>query len=184
MNRLEIEQAITEHLDHIQAVVRKTLRKYGATLCESDAEDIDSNTVLCLLDGRMDTYKHRSAHGLKQWIGYIAMQRTIDCLRRLKNHQQLAEENEATEFGPIKGCENEAHVKHAIDSLILNESQLLMRARLKLAVASLSDNEQDIYAAVIEEDYSAASYSKNRGIEASATYTRRNRMIKNLRKVI
>jgi RNA polymerase sigma factor (sigma-70 family) len=186
MTRTEIEQAVTGNLSLIRGVVCKTLRKYGANLCSSDVEDIESNTVLCLLDGRMDNYRHTTEKKLQQWIGYIAMQRCIDYLRALKKNVPL--EHDGDDDSP-------SHLSREILSLahdgptpeaayLEREFQLERRARLQAAVDSLSSEEQHSYHSMADEDYTVRSYAEREGVKESTVHTRRHRLVKNLRKCI
>lgn len=183
MTRQEIEQAITANLGLIRGVVRKTLSKYGAKLCDSDKEDIDSNAVLCLLDGRMDKYNHTTESKLQQWIGYIAMQRTIDYLRAIKKNSPISEDaGEDDTSKEVRLLTSTTHTPAA--ELIDNEFQLARRARLRDAVSSLSEPDQQAYAAMIQDDYSTRAYATQEGIKESSVHTRRHRLIRNLRKVV
>lgn len=184
MTRIEIEQAVTDHLGLIRGVVIKTLKKYGAKLCEADVEDIESNTVLCLLEGRLGNYQHTTPRKLQQWIGYIAMQRCIDYLRALKKTVSLAQEPD--EDSPSKLAQEIKNLAHAdqdpLETLLETEFQTERRARLRTAVAALALEEQVAFTAMSEDGYSTRAYAQIEGIKESSVHTRRHRLLKNLRK--
>ena len=170
MTRQEIEQAVTDNLGLIRGVVIKTLRKYGAKLCQSDVEDIESSTVLCLLDGRLDNYNHTTDKKLQQWIGYIAMQRCVDYLRALKKTIPV-EGYDSDEDSPSKLiqevkalCTQDASPE---EQLIERESQTERRARLRAAVASLTQDDQVAFSAMSQDSYSTRAW--NRGFSRSGS---------------
>ncbi len=186
MTRIEIERAVTDNLGLIRGVICKTLQKYGAKLCSSDVEDIESNTVLCLLDGRLDKYNHTSEKKLQQWVGYIAMQRCIDYLRSLKRNVPL--EQDSDDDSPSKLAQEVKSLAHeSLDpraAYLEHEHQVVRRARLLAAVTSLSQDEQHAYRSMASEDYTTRSYAAREGIKESSVHTRRHRLIKNLRKCV
>lgn len=186
MTRIEIDRAVTGNLGLIKGVICKTLQKYGSKLCSSDVEDIESNTVLCLLDGRLNNYNHTTEKKLQQWIGYIAMQRCIDYLRSLKKNVPL--EQDSDDDSPSKLAQEVKSLAHESLSpeaaYLEREHQVERRARLQAAVASLSYDEQLAFEAMATEGYSTRSYAEREGIKESSVHTRRHRLIKNLRKCV
>jgi len=186
MTRQEIEQAITDHLGMIRPVVLKTMKKYTAHRCAADIDDIASATVLCLLDGRLDNYEHTTEKALKQWIGYITMQRTIDYLRALKKNTPLLHDSD--EDAPPRLAKEVMKLSQQgplPDQILLDaEFQLERRARLRAAVASLEVIDQRTFAAITSEGYTTSAYAAAEGIKVASVHTRRHRMINNLRKCI
>lgn len=186
MTRIEIEQAVTENLGLIRGVVCKTLQKYGARLCTADLEDIESNTVLCLLDGRLDNYRPTTAKKLQQWIGYIAMQRCVDYLRALKKNVPLQADGD--DDSPSKLVQEIKRLAHPSrtpeESLLAVELQRERRARLRAAVETLTQDEQHALAKMAADDYTTRGYAQQQGIRESSVHTRRHRLVKNLRRYI
>ena len=186
MTRIEIEQAVVDNLSLIRGVIVKTLKKYGAKLCAADVDDIESNTVLCLLEGRLDNYNHTTDSKLQTWIGYIAMQRCVDYLRALKkatSFQEESSDDEMTKTG--KEMANLTDGETPADEFLLNaEAQLDRRSRLRSAVLSLSEDDQDAFSAMAQDGYSVREYASRHGIKESSVHTRRHRLVKNIRKCI
>jgi RNA polymerase sigma factor (sigma-70 family) len=186
MERHQIEQAVTDNLGLIRGVIIKTLKKYGAKLCPSDVEDIESNTVLCLLDGRLDNYRQSTEKKMQQWIGYIAMQRCIDYLRGIKKNVSLHEEGD--DESPSKLVQEIKSISSPDDTpeqaYLYQEFQLARRARLRAAVATLSEDDQGTFRAMRADGYTTRSYAQAEGIKESSVHTRRHRLVKNLRKCL
>lgn len=175
MTPTEIGQTVAESLGLIHGVVCKTLNKYGAKLCQEDIEDIQSNTTLCLLDGRMDNYVPTNKKNLHQWIGYIAMQRCIDYLRALKRDEPLdqgGDDNALSKF------------THPADNPEVSYLKKEQRARLRAAVTSLTQEGQQTFAMIVADNCTTRDYAQQLGIKESTAYTRRHRLIKNLRKIV
>ena len=195
MTRIEMEQAVTGNLERIRGIIVKTLKKYGAKLCNADVDDIESNTVLCLLDGRLDSYVYTTDKKLQQWIGYIAMQRCVDYLRAIKMNLSFVEDQE-TWAGP-HGERKEKQSKASKQMANLNdgevpadvalvevEAQLHRRQRLRAAVASLSEGDQRMFTAITTDGYSTRLYAQEQGIKPSSVHTRRHRLLSNIRKYL
>jgi RNA polymerase sigma factor (sigma-70 family) len=187
MNRIEIEQAVSGNLDLIRGVVGKTLKRYRARLCRADMEDIASNTVLCLLDGRLDNYIYTTDKKLQTWIGYIAMQRTVDYLRALKKTISFQLDTstipaEKMNKPLMQMASLSSPDEPADEALVATEAQLDRRSRLRGAVLSLSEAEQQDYSAMSQDSYSVKSYAKEQGIKESSVHTRRHRLVRNIRK--
>ena len=192
MTRIEMEQAVAGNLGRIRGIIVKTVKKYGAKLCEADIEDIESNTVLCLLDGRLDSYVYTTDKALQQWIGYIAMQRCVDYLRAIKI--SISFKDGGMDNGFIRGIEepaskaakqmanlNDEEVP-ADEALVEAEDQLARRRRLRAAVASLSDGDQRMFAAISTDGYSTRLFAQEEGVKESSIHTRRHRLLNNIRK--
>jgi RNA polymerase sigma factor (sigma-70 family) len=189
-----MEQAVTGNLERIRGIIIKTLKKYGAKVCDADIEDIESNTVLCLLDGRLDNYVYTTDKALQQWIGYIAMQRCVDYLRAIKISISFIEEQEGQEGTftvggqkrQSKAAEQMASLNDgntpADESLVEAEDQLDRRRRLRAAVGSLSKEDQQAFAAMTSDGYSTRLYAEAQGIKQSSVHTRRHRLLNNIRK--
>lgn len=190
MTRIEMEQAVAGNLGRIRGIIVKTVKKYGAKLCEADIEDIESNTVLCLLDGRLDNYVYTTDKALQQWIGYIAMQRCVDYLRAIKKNIAFQEGFVVTESNlgerPSKASLEMANLNDkevpADVAMVETEDQLARRRRLRTAVASLSDGDQRMFAAISTDGYSARLFAQEEGVKESSIHTRRHRLLNNIRK--
>jgi RNA polymerase sigma factor (sigma-70 family) len=192
MTRIEMEQAVAGNLGRIRGIIVKTVKKYGAKLCEADIEDIESNTVLCLLDGRLDNYVYTTDKALQQWIGYIAMQRCVDYLRAIKNNIAFQQDSVEKEFHvalgerPSKAATEMANLNDnevpADEALVEEEDQLARRRRLRAAVASLSDGDQRMFAAISTDGYSTRLFAQEEGVKESSIHTRRHRLLNNIRK--
>lgn len=186
MTRVEIERAATDYRSLIRGIICKTLKKYGAKLCASDVEDIASNTVLCLLDGRLDNYRHTTEKKLQQWIGYIAYQRCVDYLRALKKTVPLHADGD--DDSPSKLAQEIKAIAHPdLDpesALLEAEVHRTRRARLRAAVNTLSEKDQDMYSAMTSESYTTRGYAEQEQIKESSVHTRRHRLVKNLRKAV
>ena len=187
MTRIEIEQAVVGNLSLIRGVIIKTLKKYGANLCAADVDDIESNTVLCLLEGRLDNYDHTTDKKLQTWIGYIAMQRCVDYLRAINKKATSLDEE------PGDDSLSKTRLKISLltdgetpaDEFLLNaEAHLERRSRLRAAVLSLSEEDQHAYSAMSQDGYSVREYASKQGIKESSVHTRRHRLVKNIRKCI
>ena len=187
MTRTEIDQAVTGNLSLIRGVICKTLKKFRAQLCLADVDDIESNTVLCLLDGRLDSYHHTTEKKLQQWIGYIAMQRCIDYLRALKKTVPLENQHGDDNIHPRLARQVDSLAHSDLDpeaAYLEKEHQAERRARLRAAVTSLSLDEQYALAAMAADDYTTRAYAERKGINTATVHCRRHRLVKNLRKAI
>jgi RNA polymerase sigma factor (sigma-70 family) len=186
-----MEQAVTGNLERIRGIIVKTLKKYGAKLCDADVDDIESNTVLCLLDGRLDNYVYTTDKKLQQWIGYIAMQRCVDYLRAIKRttsfeQDSVGKDAAGVEGKPSKVAQEMARLNDgnapADEALVDAEAQLHRRQRLRAVVGSLSEEDQAAFAAMTSDGYSTRLYAEAQGIKQSSVHTRRHRLLKNIRK--
>jgi RNA polymerase sigma factor (sigma-70 family) len=177
-----------DNLGLVRGVTIKTLRRYGARMCLSDIEDIEGNTVLCLLDGRLDNYVYTTDQKLRTWIGYIAMQRCIDHLRLLKKTISFQMKTSTDLDEMSKDVQQMISLassdEPADEALVASEAQLDRRSRLRGAVLSLSEAEQQDYSAMSQDSYSVKSYAKEQGIKESSVHTRRHRLVRNIRKCI
>ncbi len=186
MTRTEIGQAVARNLGLIRGVVYKTLGKYGGNLCQADIDDIASSTSMCLLEGRLDNYNFTTEKKLQQWIGYIAMQRCIDYLRGFKKNYPL--DLGVNDEHPSRLAQEIQNLAHSDDSpevaYLEKERQAERRARLRAAVESLSQDDQEALTAMASDGYTTRAYAEQQGIKESSVYTRRHRLVKNLRKVI
>lgn len=183
MNRMEIEKAVAEHYGYIRAVVRRTMGKYKGHAQDCDVDDIVQATSLGLVDGRLDNFRYTTDAKLRTWIGFVAVQRTVDHLRRGQlgtrakfyavpvDHTDVCEEESPATVLP---CD----APQAFEVVAARERL----ARLQTAAEGLDDTDRELLSLVAGDRLDVTAYAEEHGIAPATVYVRKRRMIRNLGK--
>lgn len=161
----------------IWSSIKKTFHLYTFQNSKQDIEDIYSSVFLSLVEDdfrRLRQFRSKNACSLSTWLAVVTVRKTIDFIRGDKRHlavDPLEGERELWEFLPDG--------RGAADKT-LEEKQA--NVCLKKAVEALSPEDRAIYELLFEKGLASGAAAKAAGISVTALYTRKNRLVKKIKK--
>lgn len=172
------ESFVRKYSRLIWSAVHKTFRSSSFSYAREDAEDAYSGIFLSLLEDdfrRLRQFKSRNACSLSTYLTVVAVNHTIDYLRREKKH-----------FPAMAEDAHEAHVQLA-DRRQNIEADLMeqeLHASVNAAVDALPGQDRQVYDLLFREDRAPEAAAETLGISVPALYTRKHRLIEKIRNLL
>jgi RNA polymerase sigma factor (sigma-70 family) len=186
MNHMEIQKEVTAHYHFIRGTICKISAKYGSRLCDSDIDDVVQNTAELLLAG-LTRYNYTTPAKLRTWIGYCAVQRTVDYLRR-HNGIGINTKKTVSRIDCVEGRNWDEPGRGIIlegqnaSAFAVTEARERL-ARLFTAAKALRGADAEMFQLLATGEFNAHSYAEEHGVTANVAFVRRNRLRTMLKKV-
>jgi len=171
------ERFVQRYSNLIWSSIHRTFRSYSFSSIPEDAEDVYSAVFLSLLEDdfrRLRQFQRRNACSLGTWLAVVAVNRSIDFLRRQKRRRCLVSLDDETLFlEPITDGRLNA------ETLLIEQQRT---AALANAAAALSSQEKHLLELVLSDRHSAEETARALGTTVEAFYTRKHRLIDKIKK--
>jgi len=173
------EQFVHTYSKLIWSSIHKTFRSYSFPYDPEDVEDVYSTVFLSLVENdfrKLRQFQGRNACTLSTWLAVVAVNRTIDFLRRQKRRSRVLSLDDDTLF------------LEPIGDGRLNAEELLIEQQsasaLAEAAAGLSEPEKQMLELIVSDQKGPEAAAAALGISMEALYTRKHRLIAKLKKKI
>jgi len=195
MDNTDLGQMVVENMDSIQQGVRAFAKRVHGIFDSSAIDDLVGDTVAAILAGQK---KFNPDKGTPEgFCRMVAWQKARDAARSIKRGGQtsgyiggyMTDAVNMTDAGDMSGDQKtvamfglsfEADSVDALETLLDAERS----AELDAAVATLDDEERELYELVASEELDVAAYAAARGIKPGTVHVRKNRLIAKLRDLL
>lgn len=192
---LELGQMVVEHMDSIQQGVRAFAKRVHGIFDSSAIDDLVGDTVFAILNRKKKFNPNKGTP--EGFCRMVAWQKARDAARSIQRGGQtsgyiggyMTDAINMTDAGDMTGDQKtvamfglsfEAGTVDALAGLLDDERGLA----LDEVLATLSDEEQELYALIASGDLDVDAYAAALGVKPGTIHVRKNRLIAKLRELL
>lgn len=182
-------QLLLDNMDAIRHGVSRVAK--AARLSPVDVEDLVGDTVLKLLDGRLDMFD-ASKGSAKVFFRTVAWRVAADRVRAMNRGGQFS--GYLTGFGNTALDADTSDDTPAVQlasatpspesAVAEREWSEVARAAVAEVLPSLTDGERELYAQLAAGTFDAATYARSNGLSTSTAHVRANRLRAKIRRLL